>query len=84
MRRVAIETVRRDLDALIQAAGRGDEIVIVQNNEPVARLVSPATPAVVQDRPLRRPGRLREEVRMAPDFDDLPDEVLDAFNGAPR
>ncbi|MEQ1929290.1 MAG: type II toxin-antitoxin system prevent-host-death family antitoxin [Parvularculaceae bacterium] len=49
-----IAEARAKLSALIEAAGRGDEIIIARNGEPVARLSSIAA------WPRRRPGILRE------------------------
>jgi hypothetical protein len=32
-------------------------------------------------RPARQPGALRGQIRLAADFDTLPDDVLDAMEG---
>jgi antitoxin (DNA-binding transcriptional repressor) of toxin-antitoxin stability system len=51
---------------LIHSLTRGGEVVITENEEPVARLVAAAPP----ERKPRRPGTLKGTVLyMAPDFD---------------
>lgn len=51
---VNIAEAKAKLSALIEAAERGEEVIIARNGEPVARLYSMAA------WPRRRPGILRE------------------------
>ena len=64
------------LSELLERAGRGEEFVLARAGRPVARLV-PYRP----EREARIPGRLSGGIVMAPDFDETPEEVLDAFEG---
>ena len=67
MTTVSIQEAEAKLSELIRKLKPGDEIVITDNNQPVARLV----PAVGRpQRKPRQPGTLRGTVTyMAPDFD---------------
>jgi prevent-host-death family protein len=67
MTTVSIDEARTKLSELIQRLHPGDEVIIIENNQPVARLL----PATVQPQPrLRRLGSMRGTVRyIAPDFD---------------
>jgi prevent-host-death family protein len=65
---------------LVDRVRLGEEIVILQAGEPVARLV----PEVQRRQPRqpRRPGSAEGQFRIADTFDDpLPDDLLDLFEG---
>lgn len=64
------------LSELLERAGQGEEFVLARAGRPVARLI----PYRRQREP-RMPGRLAGRIVMAPDFDETPGEVLDAFEG---
>lgn len=66
---------KTQLSRLIARVQSGEEITITRRGAPVARLV-PVAPA-----PKRRLGLLMGRIRMAPDFDEMPDAILDAFEG---
>jgi len=67
MTTISIEEAQVKLPDLIHRLQPGDEVVITENNQPVARLV-PA-PSESQRQP-RQPGLLKGSVLyMAPDFD---------------
>ncbi|MCB9737376.1 MAG: type II toxin-antitoxin system Phd/YefM family antitoxin [Deltaproteobacteria bacterium] len=62
---VEITEAETHLSRLLERAAAGEEIIILDANVPVARLV-PIRPA-----PSRRvPGRLAGQLRLADDFDD--------------
>ena len=67
MTSLSIQEAQAKLPDLVHGLTLGDEVVIVENDQPVARIV----PAAGQPlRPPRRPGTLRGTVLyMAPDFD---------------
>ena len=68
---VTIEEAQNKLTELIHRLTPGEEVVITENDQPVARLVA-ATPP--QRKP-RQPGTLKGTVLyMAPDFDAPLDE----------
>lgn len=63
------------LSQLVERAEAGEDIVISRNGKPVARLVpviSSASLATVR-------GAWRGRVHIADDFDELPDDLADAF-----
>ncbi len=64
------------LSRLVDEVSTGKEIVIARAGRPVARLVPLATSAE-----RRRPGLLAGRIRMAADFDDTPEWLIDAFEG---
>lgn len=67
MTMISIEEAQAKLADLIHHLHSGDEVVITDNNKPVARLVPTATEP---KRKPRQPGTLRGSVLyMAPDFD---------------
>lgn len=61
---------------LVDRAANGEEIVIAKAGKPMAKLV----PYRVRGQ-RRKPGAWRGRVRIAPDFDRTPDDLLDAFDG---
>ncbi len=75
---VNIQEAKTNLSQLIQRVIAGEEIVIAQSGEPVARIV-PFSP-----QPIRRlPGSAKGKLWIAPDFDAaLPNEIIDLFEGS--
>jgi prevent-host-death family protein len=69
-----ISEAKAKLSALIQRVEEGEEVVIGRGGRPVARLVPFERP-----RERRRPGALKGRIRIAPDFDELPDDLAEAF-----
>ena len=66
MSSLTVQEAQAKLSELIHNLKPGDEVVITDNDQPVARLVA----AERQQRVPRRPGTLRGTVKyMAPDFD---------------
>ena len=72
---ISVREAKARLSALIAGAMKGETVTITRNGRPVARLV----PVAPKGR--RRPGALRGRIHMAPDFDTLPDDMLDLFEG---
>lgn len=63
------------LSQLVERAERGEEIVITRNGTPVVRLAPIAvSPGVASVR-----GAWRGHVEIAADFDELPEDIADAF-----
>jgi prevent-host-death family protein len=77
MSAVSIYEAKTHLSQLIAQVERtGEEVVIRRHNVPVARLV-PYRP-VIQPRQL---GGWEGQVEIAPDFDELPDDLAAGFAG---
>jgi prevent-host-death family protein len=63
------------LSQLVRRAESGEDIVIARNGKPVVRLVPvPSASSLASVR-----GAWRGRVEIAPDFDDLPDDVEEAL-----
>ncbi|MPY89909.1 MAG: type II toxin-antitoxin system prevent-host-death family antitoxin [Luteitalea sp.] len=68
MTTVSIKEAEANLSELIHTLKPGDEVLIVENNQPVARLVLPITARLP-----RQLGTLKGSVTyIAPDFDEPP------------
>lgn len=73
---VNIHEAKTHLSRLVERVEAGEEVVIARAGRPVARLV-----------PLRHttreriPGRWRGQIRIAPDFDAVNDEITEDFEG---
>jgi len=63
------------LSQLVDRAERGEEIVITRNGKPAVRLVPIASATSLAS--VR--GAWRGKVQLDEDFDELPDDVADAF-----
>ena len=73
---VNIHEAKTHLSQLLAAVATGEEIVIARAGKPLAKLV-PYQEAMEP----RTPGYWRSRVRIAPDFDDLPEALAAAFRG---
>lgn len=65
------------LSELLRKVEAGEEIIIGRAGRPIARL----TPYQGTHEP-RQPGGWEGRVHMSDDFDELPEEYLDAFSGS--
>jgi prevent-host-death family protein len=74
MTKVGMHEAKTKLSQLVERAEAGEEIVIARNGTPVARLVPVAQASLAAVR-----GAWSGEVELAPDFDELPDDIADAF-----
>ena len=62
------------LSELITRVQDGEEVIINKAGRPAAVLRS-----YHRSSPRRRPGTMRGRIRIAPDFDELPDDLAEAF-----
>ncbi len=76
MEQVNVHEARSQLSRLLDRVEAGEEILIARAGRPIARL----SPYKGDDTP-RVPGVWRERVRISDDFDELPEELVRAFNG---
>jgi prevent-host-death family protein len=73
---INIHAAKTHLSRLIERAEQGEEIVISRAGRPVAKLV-PFKPA----RAPRKLGLYAGQIKIAPDFDELPADMMKAFRG---
>lgn len=73
---VNIHAAKTHLSRLIERVEAGEEILIARAGRPVARLV----PLQLRTTP-RRPGRWRDQVVIAPDFDVPNEAIIRDFEG---
>ena len=71
---VNIHEAKTHLSRLVDRAAAGEEIVIARAGKPVARLVAYEHP--VRDRQL---GTARGQIWIAPDFDEVDEEITRLF-----
>jgi prevent-host-death family protein len=76
MRTVNMHEAKSKLSSLVEAAMAGEEIVIARAGTPLVKLVP-----VHRDTRPREPGRFTGKIRIAPDFDPTPEDVMAAFEG---
>ncbi len=75
---VNMREAKSQLSRLGRLAWQGEEIVIAKAGEPYLRLVPYVQP--VGD---RKPGTLKGEIWVTPDFDDTDQDVIDLFYDSP-
>jgi prevent-host-death family protein len=73
---VNMHEAKTTLSRLVKRALAGEEVVIAKDGKPLVKLVPIRVPEASH-----QPGRLRGRLRMAPDFDRTPEDVIDAFEG---
>jgi prevent-host-death family protein len=75
MIRVGMHEAKSQLSRLVELAESGEEVVIQRSGRPVVRLV-----AVQRRRPVAEAfGALRDEIKLADDFDELPADFVEHF-----
>ncbi len=78
MTRVGMHEAKSRLSELVRLAEEGEEVVIERRGTPVARLVP-------EPKPERKSffesahGALEGQIWIADDFDELPDDIAEAF-----
>ena len=68
-----ISQAKAELSALLEGVVKGNE-VMAKAGKPIARIIPYAGAAQP-----REPGSMAGEIRIAPDFDSLPDDMAEAF-----
>ena len=69
-----ISEAKAQLSALVERVRAGEDIIIGKAGRPVARLVK-----YENSRQARRPGALKGKIRISDDFDELPEDLAEAF-----
>lgn len=72
---VGMHEAKTNFSKLVRRAEAGEEIVVARGGEPVAKIVAYSVPP----KKPRRPGALKGKIWIAPDFDELPPEIAEAF-----
>jgi prevent-host-death family protein len=75
MAQIGMHEAKTKLSQLVERAEAGEDIVISRNGKPVARLIPVRNTNSLAD----IHGALRGEVQLADDFDELPDDIAEAF-----
>ena len=69
-----ISHAKTHLSALIEKVVAGEEVIIGKAGKPVAKLVR-----YERSTEPRRPGALKGKIKIGKDFDELPEDIADAF-----
>ena len=69
-----ISEAKAQLSALIEKVRSGQEVIIGKAGKPVAKLVR-----YERSEEPRLPGVLRGKIKIADDFDELPQDIAEAF-----
>ncbi|MBV8911774.1 MAG: prevent-host-death protein [Acetobacteraceae bacterium] len=75
--KVGVRELRGNLSGFLRQARQGASFLVMSHDEVVAEVRPPSELA----RPRRRPGALRGKIRMAPDFDHTPADLIAAMEG---
>jgi antitoxin (DNA-binding transcriptional repressor) of toxin-antitoxin stability system len=75
--RVGVRELRANLSSILRQARRGTSILVMSRNEVVAEIRPPSR----AEHPRRVPGALKGKIRIAPNFDKTPDDLIDAMEG---
>ena len=79
MVQVNMHEAKAQLSRLGELACKGERVVIAKNGKPYLDLVPHQEE---KRREPRKPGALKGQIWMAPDFDETPQEVIDLFENS--
>jgi len=69
-----ISEAKTQLSALLEKVQKGDEVLIAKAGKPIAKLTGYSGAAAP-----RKPGVLKGKIKISPDFDELPEDIAEAF-----
>jgi prevent-host-death family protein len=69
-----VSEAKAQLSALIEKVLAGEEVIIGKAGKPVVKLVR-----YQRSEEKRRPGALKGKIKIADDFDELPEDIAEAF-----
>lgn len=69
-----ISEAKAELSALVEEVQNGGEVILAKAGKPVAKII----PFHGASHP-RVPGAMAGQIWIAPDFDELPDDLAEAF-----
>ena len=73
---VNMHEAKSKLSKLAQKVWEGEKVVIAKAGKPYLDLLPHR-----EEREPRKPGRLKGQIEIAPDFDETPNEIIKAFEG---
>ena len=76
-RRIGVRELRGNLTSVLRQVRQGAAFLVMSRDQVLAELRPPPPDAL----PERKPGALRGRIRMAPDFEVLPPDLLAAMEG---
>ena len=76
---IGVRELRSKLSEILRKAQAGEAFVVLSRGKPVVELKGIAAAGAA----FRKPGALAGKIWMAEDFDDLPDDMLDAIEQGP-
>jgi len=76
MHTVNMHEAKTRLSFLVKEALKGEDVIIANAGKPLVKLV-PVQPSLEP----RIPGRYKGLITMADDFDNTPDDLINAFEG---
>jgi len=74
MKQVNIHEAKTHLSALLQLVEQGKEVIIARKGKPIAKLTE-----FKEKKKKRTLGRMKGQIKIADDFDVLPDDIARAF-----
>jgi prevent-host-death family protein len=74
-KRIGVREFRANFSGFMRQVRHGSSFIVTSRDEVVA-IIQPPQPLA---RPRRQPGTLRGKIRMTPDFDTLPADMLAAM-----
>jgi len=79
MTTVNMHEAKSQLSSLVKKALAGEEVIIGKAGKPLVKL----TPILKNDSP-RVPGRFKDQIRIADDFDAVDEALISSFEGDER
>ena len=74
MLKINVSEAKAQLSVLIERALAGEEVIIGKAGKPVVKLVR-----YQRSEEKRQPGALKGKIKIADDFDELPEDIAEAF-----
>ncbi len=74
---VNVRELRDNLASYLSQVSQGNEVTITSRGKAIARII----PAVEKTARSALFGAMRGQITMAPDFDETPDDIIDAMEG---
>ena len=72
---VNMHEAKTRLSQLGEAAWKGERVIISRAGKPYLELIP------YREQKVRKPGRFKGMIQMDDDFDNTPDDIIDAFEG---